>query len=149
MSSIQCRPWSEVSFCNIWSGSTLFAQAHLSQYLGLLWYCQNLHGILQNSWSGCQSRIHIFRQGKYPSKYFSYFSMKTSASAHNKTYNKNCVTIKDSDQPVYSPSMARVLVYPSLAGLNAVEGICDQRRLIRLPICIGWSESLLFTQILL
>ena len=35
----QCRPWSDAAFCSIWSGSTLFAKAYLSQYLGLLWYC--------------------------------------------------------------------------------------------------------------
>ena len=34
--------------------------------------------------------------------------------ALNQTYNKICVTSKDSDQPVHPPSMARVLVYPSL-----------------------------------
>ena len=33
------------------------------------------------------------------------------------------VTSKDSDQPVHPPSMARVLVYPSLDSLEAVEGI--------------------------
>ena len=32
----QCRPWSDAAFCSIWSGSTLFAKACLSQYL--LWY---------------------------------------------------------------------------------------------------------------
>ena len=32
----------------------------------------------------------------------------------NKTYNKNSVSSKDSDHPVHLPSMARVLVYPSL-----------------------------------
>ena len=36
------------------------------------------------------------------------------------------------DEPVYPPSMARVLIYPSLDNLEAVEGMCDQRRL--------WSE---------
>ena len=34
----QCRPWSDAAFCGIWSGSTLFAKAYHSQYLGLLWY---------------------------------------------------------------------------------------------------------------
>ena len=34
----QCRPWSDAAFCSIWSGSTLFAKAYLSQYLGLLPY---------------------------------------------------------------------------------------------------------------
>ena len=52
--------------------------------------------------------------------------------AHNKTYSKTCVTSKDSDQPVHSPSIARVLVYPSLDGVDAIEGTCDQRILIRL-----------------
>ena len=49
--------------------------------------------------------------------------------ANDKTYNKTCVTSKDSDQPVHSPSMARVLFYPSLDSLNAEEGTCDQGRL--------------------
>ena len=43
-------------------------------------------------------------------------------SAHNKTYNKTCVTSKDSDQPVHPPSMARVLIYSSLASPEVVEG---------------------------
>ena len=34
----QCRPWSDAAFCSIWSESTLFAKAYLSQYLGLLGY---------------------------------------------------------------------------------------------------------------
>ena len=42
MCSKQCRPWSDVSFCGIWSGSTLFAQACLSRYLGLLGYYYTL-----------------------------------------------------------------------------------------------------------
>ena len=31
-----------------------------------------------------------------------------------KTYNKTCVTNKDTDQPLHPPSMAMVLVYASL-----------------------------------
>ena len=46
-----------------------------------------------------------------------------------KTYNKICVTRKDSDQPVYPPSIARVLVYASLDSLKAAEGTCDRRKL--------------------
>ena len=34
----QCRPWSDAMLWSIWSRSTLFAKAYLSQYLGLLWY---------------------------------------------------------------------------------------------------------------
>ena len=50
----------------------------------------------------------------------SFFSFKP---AHNKTYNKICVTREDSDQPVHPRSMPRVLVYPSL------DGTPDHRRL--------------------
>ena len=46
--------------------------------------------------------------------------------AHDKTYSKTCVTGKDSDQPVNPPSIARVLVHPSLESPEAVEGTCDQ-----------------------
>ena len=38
MSCKSCRPWSDATFCGVWSGSTLFAQAYLSQYLGLIRY---------------------------------------------------------------------------------------------------------------
>ena len=34
--------------------------------------------------------------------------------AHDKTYDKNCVASKDSDQPVNLHNMARFLVYPFL-----------------------------------
>ena len=36
------------------------------------------------------------------------------------------VTSKITDQPVHPSSMARLLVYPSLDSLEAVEGTCDQ-----------------------
>ena len=49
--------------------------------------------------------------------------------AHDKTYNKTCVTSKDSDRPVYPSSTARVRDYPSLDNLEAIGGTCDQRRL--------------------
>ena len=48
---------------------------------------------------------------------------------HDKTYNMAHLTCKDSDQPVHSPRMVRVLVNPSLDSLKAVEGTCDMRRL--------------------
>ena len=41
--------------------------------------------------------------------------------AHDKTYNKACVTSQCSAQPVRPPSTARVLVYRSLDSLNAAE----------------------------
>ena len=34
MSGKQSKPWSDATFCGIWSWSALFAQAHLSEYLG-------------------------------------------------------------------------------------------------------------------
>ena len=52
-----------------------------------------------------------------------------SEPAHDKTYNKTCMTSKDSNQLVHPPSMAMVLVYPSLDSPGAVEGTCGERRL--------------------
>ena len=49
-------------------------------------------------------------------------------SAPDQTYNTTCVTSKDSDQHVYLPGIAMVLVNPILDSLEAVEGTCDQRR---------------------
>ena len=51
--------------------------------------------------------------------------------AHDKTYNKTCVTSNDSDHPVHPPSVARPLVYmyPSFDSLEAVEDTCGQRRI--------------------
>ena len=45
--------------------------------------------------------------------------INNSQPAYDKTYN---MTRKDSDQPVNPPSMARVLVYPSLDSPETVEG---------------------------
>ena len=50
--------------------------------------------------------------------------------AHDRTYNKTCVTSKYLDQPVHPPSMARVLMYPSLDRLEAIKGTYDQARLL-------------------
>ena len=64
-------------------------------------------------------------------------------------YHKTCMTSKDSDQPAHPPSMARVLVYPSLNSLNAVEGTCDQQRLwsdctdAQADLSLRWSHVLL------
>ena len=38
----QCRPWSDAAFCSIWSGSTLFVKACMSQFLELLRYYSKL-----------------------------------------------------------------------------------------------------------
>ena len=37
----QSRFWLDVAFCGIWSGSSLFAQACLSQYLELIWWIES------------------------------------------------------------------------------------------------------------
>ena len=47
----------------------------------------------------------------------------------HKSFNKTCVTSKDSDQHVHPPSIARVLVHPSLDSPEVVEGTCNQQRL--------------------
>ena len=70
------------------------------------------------------------------------FSIKSTSTfhiepVHNKTYNKTCVTRKDSYQPVHPSSLTRVLIYPSLESLETLQGTCDQRRLIRLRGCAG------------
>ena len=69
--------------------------------------------------------------------------------AHDQTYNNTCVTSKVSDQHVHPLSMARALVYSSLDSQEAVESAYDQRKLIRLRGCAGWSESSLVAQALL
>ena len=48
--------------------------------------------------------------------------------AHDKTYNKACVTSKDSDQSVNIQYGNGSLVF-SIDIPEAVEGTCDQRRL--------------------
>ena len=45
--------------------------------------------------------------------------------AHDKSYNKMFVIW--TGKPVHPPSMTRVLIYPILDSLEAVEGRCDQR----------------------
>ena len=69
-------------------------------------------------------------------------------SAHDKSYNKICVTSKDSGQPVHPISMARAHVYSSLDSPEAVEDTGDQRSLIRLFGCAGWSESSLVARLI-
>ena len=46
--------------------------------------------------------------------------------AHDKTYNKTCVTSNVSYMPVHPPSMTNVLVQSSLDYLQPIEGTCDQ-----------------------
>ena len=75
MSGKQCRPWLAATFCGMWSWSTLFAQACLSKYLGLLRYKQHWssssstdedHQYLSNeiSWLSL-SRPHLSRITAY------------------------------------------------------------------------------------
>ena len=52
----------------------------------------------------------------------------TYQQAHDKTYNKTCVTSKTQTSLYIHPL---VLVYSSLNSMEAVEGTCNQRRLIR------------------
>ena len=60
---------------------------------------------------------------------FSKRRVKLIEPAQDKSCSKTSVTSKDSDQPVYPPSMARALVCFSLDSLDSVEDTCVQRRL--------------------
>ena len=65
------------------------------------------------------------------------YSLPRNEPAHNKTYNKTCVTSKDTNQSVHPLSMARVLIYSSLDSLEVVESTCNQQRLIGERGCKG------------
>ena len=60
-----------------------------------------------------QENLPIFKRIQIPGKRISV--------CNDKTYIKICVTSKDSDQPVHPFSMTRILLYPSLDSLEAVE----------------------------
>ena len=70
--------------------------------------------------------------------------MRVSA---RKTYNKTCVTSKDSDQVIHPLSMARGLVYPSLDSRETEEGSWDQQRLwsdyadVQADLSLLWSHK--------
>ena len=66
-------------------------------------YCKKNHEELQTWLIWLQLRFTVFTLN----------IGETYEQAHDKTYNKTCVTSKDSDQPVQPPSMATNLVYPS------------------------------------
>ena len=67
--------------------------------------------------------------------------------AHDKTYSKNWVTSKDSDQSVHPPSMAGVIFHPSSDNPESVQGTCDQRRLwldcayAQADLSLRWSHK--------
>ena len=67
--------------------------------------------------------------------------------AHDKTYNKTCVTSKYSDQPVHPPCLARVLIHPPVESPWALEGTWDQQRLwlncmdVQVDISLCWSHK--------
>ena len=63
---------------------------------------------------------------------YAQFAYGIYESAHGKIFNTTCVTSKDSDPTVQPPSMARVLIYPSLDSLEAADCTCHQWTLIRL-----------------
>ena len=65
----------------------------------------------------------------------------------HKTYNKTRVTSKD--QPVHPPSIARVLVHPSLDSPEAVEGTSISEYCSERAGCSVWSEPSLVAQVLL
>ena len=66
--------------------------------------------------------------------FFLFLQEKIWAS-NDKTYKDTFLTSKDSDQPVYLPSMATVLVYPSLDSVETIKGTCNQH-----PQSMFWAE---------
>ena len=116
--------------CAGWSGSMLAGYRYVMSFF--IWSISSLH----YWWKWKYSHSSISNKSRM-------------SQSMTKTYNKTCVTSKDSDQPVHPTSMARLFVSPSLDSLEDVEGICDQLRLIRLHRCAGWSESSLVTQVFL
>ena len=78
----QCRPWSDAAFCSIWSGSTLFAQACLSQYYGSLRY----------QWTRNGKNLFVFWIAKTVhnknkiSKKILYYKSQTHRRWHEKNY---------------------------------------------------------------
>ena len=93
-----------------------------------------------NYWWKCES---LGTLGRFSSMY----TAEILEPAHDKKYNKSCVTSEDSDQPVHPPRMARALVYPSSDNLQAVEGTCDLRRLwsdcadTQADLSLRWSHK--------
>ena len=76
--------------------------------------------------------------------------VKTSVEykpAHDKTYNKTCVTSKDFDQPVLLLSTAGVIVHPSSDSPKAAESTGDHRRLwsdvadAQADLSLRWSHK--------
>ena len=66
------------------------------------------------------------KQVRIDCKYNNNNNNNNNELAHDKTYNKICMTSRDSDQPVRQPNLAKVLIYPFLDRLEAVEGTCNQ-----------------------
>ena len=127
----------------------LFIKLVWKQYLWYFPFMFQLHIIFQyivwRAWRGWGRRrrkfsvnVYIYKNGQWKescNKKVNNLSLYhiyplSYEPAHDKNYSKTCVTSKDSDQPVHPPSMARVLVYPSLGSLGALEGTCNQWRLI-------------------
>ena len=59
--------------------------------------------------------------------------------AHGKAYNVTYVTSKDFDPSILPLSMVKVLLYPSSDSTEAVEGTCNQRRVINMRECTSLS----------
>ena len=83
--------------------------------------------------------LEVFQRVPWTSRYesrlynllvvYAFHSLHIKVPAHNKTYNKTCMTSIDSDQPVHLHNMAKGLIPSSLNCLKDVEGTCDRRKL--------------------
>ena len=113
-----------------------------NRYLDFFWRALWLH------WSKDNYLKDILSFVNYGSIVNNRSKKQKFVSVHDKTYNKTCVTSsKYSDQPIYLPTMARVMVYPSLDSLEVVEGTCDQQKLwsdcadAQADLSLRWSHK--------
>ena len=114
----------------VWSGPSLSANSH--RILQSVWMERSPWWYFAHAQDDLNLRILCMFVGRPIFAWRRNMCTRLTISfkpAHDKTYTKTCVTIKDSEQSVHPSSMARILFYPSLNILEAVEETCDQRRL--------------------
>ena len=138
MYSKQCRPWLFALFFSVWSGSTLFAKAYQSQYLGLLLYSlewllfplnnRNSHSI----YHGIKTKVFLLSMGT------------RLWLCHNKTlYSVIFIvfTVRQETNhsifyPVHQPLSCWIRVYPAFANSVDPDQLASEEA--------NWSGSALF-----
>ena len=69
------------------------------------------------------------------------YNFKRNEPPHDKTNKMTCAPSEDSEQPGHLPNLIRVFAMRSMGSLGPKISSCEQRRLIRLGVCPGYSES--------